>query len=217
MAKRDAPPIDEDPNPYWIMTGLVYPGILATFLFEFFKEFKELSWENFPTKGLLVLLLIIHYAFDYAYTVDDRTKKVYSWPPFFLDLIIVILMAFAIFQAKLSCLLWVSVGMFLTKCLALGWELTERKRFKNNSTWLGTISDGLPTLLYFFMVLYYSIFSGPVVGPLILVVLVDIVLYVVHPYKRWQDRLSEYERCIRQVSDTLRKTWARTIKLLGGT
>ena len=70
-----------DARPYWINMGLFYPAILGALIYEIGPSLYSLPWTWGPAR-ILVFVMLLHYALDYAYSADDRSKAEYCGASF---------------------------------------------------------------------------------------------------------------------------------------
>lgn len=106
-----------------VMNNLLYPAVLGTLIYTGFNEFSGLLlWGE---QALLALALFVLYVMDYAHSVGNGNKKIYSRGKFWADLVIVACL-FIAGNAILGENLFPSVHpawwLFGTKVAALWWE-----------------------------------------------------------------------------------------------
>lgn len=118
------------------MTGLLYPAFLGNLTYLAFET--ALAPEPFlaTASGVLIVVLVVHYVFDFDYTLTHKSIGAYGAGQFALDLAIVACLYLAIRTAiaqhvgvpfadwQLAPTLW----LFLTKVLATGWEAYDAGR-----------------------------------------------------------------------------------------
>ena len=199
----------EDPHPlFLIMTGLLYPGILATFIYEFLTPLKPLKWATAwdylaTPQSILTLILFVHYAFDYAYTATERSKSGYGRGPFILDCLILTFMALALVSAeeKPPELLGVCVYMLLTKVTAFVWEGLEQPK---GGRVIEILSDATPAILYLVALVLIPWETSMAYGytALIIIITIDALLYIFHDRVRKKlkgPKLESVMQCVRKL------------------
>lgn len=174
-----------DARPYWINMGLFYPAILGALIYEIGPSLYSLPWTWGPAR-ILVFVMLLHYALDYAYSADDRSKAEYSWCKFPFDFALVWLLYAAVRTANASILEPSSVVsvcwlLLLTKICAFAWELvSDRDQCAKK---LALASDIIPLLGYALLIFLYTNGAAVpegVIKLLIVVVIIDAVLYWIH-------------------------------------
>lgn len=167
--------------------GLFYPGILGALIYEVGPHLYSWPW-TWDAPRCLVFVMLLHYALDYAYTADDKSKQEYSWCKFPFDFILVWLLYAALRTAHASLLapsIVVQVCWLLlaTKVCAILWESLGSVHPDKFAKKLSLASDAIPLTGYLLLIaLYKSEAAVPegVVILLIAVVILDAVLYWIH-------------------------------------
>jgi hypothetical protein len=184
------PPVSDsaalDSRPYWIIMGLFYPGILGALIYEIGPQLYSWPW-TWGAPRILLFVMLLHYALDYAYTADDQSKSEYSWYKFPFDFVLVWLLYAALRAANAnlsdaSSVVYVCWLMLATKLCALLWESVAIHRAKR-ARYLALVSDAIPLLSYGALIIFYArgaVLPGGVVVLLIFLVLLDALLYWVH-------------------------------------
>lgn len=185
-------------NSRWhmVMSGLLYPAFLGNLTYAAFEDFLKPTAFFATASGILVAVLVVHYVFDFAYTVANKGGVDYGFGQFLFDLAIVVCLYFAIRVAlKLhdnetleSGLATPALWMFLTKAFAVAWEVYEAGCKKwNRIKKLAIRMDGGFGVAYF--LLYW--FGGADVSAawVAICVVLDTVGYIVHERfrKKWGD------------------------------
>ena len=186
-----------DSRPYWINLGLFYPGILGALIYEIGPHLYSWPWTWGPSR-LLLFVMLLHYALDYAYSADDESKKEYSWCKFPFDFVLVWLLYAALRTADDSLLnpsrvLQVCWLMLATKVCAILWESLGSIHPDKLARNLALASDALPLLGYGLLIFLYKREAAVPEGIVMLLigaVVVDAVLYWVHEpmYRALKDR-----------------------------
>lgn len=106
-----------------IITGLLYPGLLGSLLYEAAPKLAGLPHETI----VLVLAMLWHYVLDYIYTYDRDPAAPYDWLMFIADALIVVCLYSAIrfAYAHDTPLAW--LFMLGTKLAAFLWELADAR------------------------------------------------------------------------------------------
>lgn len=106
-----------------IITGLLYPALLGSLLYEAVPKLDGLPNETI----VLVLVMLWHYVLDYIYTYDRDPAAPYDWFMFIADALIVVCLYFAIRSAYAheTSLAW--LFMLGTKLAAFLWELADAR------------------------------------------------------------------------------------------
>jgi hypothetical protein len=178
-------PGKNDSRPYWINLGLFYPGILGALIYEAGPRLYSWPWDS---SRILIFVMLTHYALDYAYSVDEKNKREYSWCKFPFDFIIVWLLYAALKTATISPLdpsgvLQICWLLLATKVCALFWELLNNAHPDKCAKHLAMASDFVPLLGYGILISIFkngSLVPEGLVNLLIVVVIVDAALYWVH-------------------------------------
>lgn len=185
-------------NSRWhvVMSGLLYPAFLGNLTYAAFEDFLKPAAFFTTASGILVAVLVVHYVFDFAYTVANKGGTDYGVGQFLFDLAIVVCLYLAIRVAlKLhdseSLEPWhatPALWMFLTKALAVAWEVYEARAKKwNRIKKLAIGIDGGFGVAYF--LLYW--FGGADVSAawVAICVVLDAAGYIVHERfrKTWGD------------------------------
>ena len=120
-------------NSRWhmVMFGLLYPAFLGNLTYAAFEDFLKPGAFFATASGILVAVLVLHYVLDFAYTVASEGGGDYGVGQFLLDLAIVVCLYLAIRVAlkvhdKEVLESWhatPALWMFLTKALAVAWEV----------------------------------------------------------------------------------------------
>lgn len=111
-----------------IITGLLYPGLLGSLLYEAVPKVFGSGPGGLPSETIvLVLALLWHYVLDYIYTYDRTPDAPYDWLMFIADALIVVCLYFAIRYAYShdTALAW--LFMLGTKLAAFMWELADAR------------------------------------------------------------------------------------------
>jgi len=176
-----------DPRHYWIIMGLLYPGILGALIYELGPHLYSGPW-TWKLEQWLVLALMVHFALDYAYSVDDKSRREYSWCKFPFDLAIVWLLYAALKAAgegvtDPSRVMSVCLIMILTRTCAIVWEGTGSNRPDTLARVVAVASDAIPLVGYGVVLLKTRdgslLPTGSLVG-LLVVVALDSMLYWFH-------------------------------------
>lgn len=169
------------------MTGLLYPAFLGNLTYLAFETALARSPFLTTASGLLIVALVVHYVFDFDYTLTHRNIATYGADQFALDLLIVALLYLAIRSAvaQHTCEPFAdwqaapSLWLCLTKVVAVGWEAREAGRRK--WTRLNKVAVGMDASSGF-VYLAFFVFD-PAGGParwVAAVVVLDAAAYVVY-------------------------------------
>lgn len=177
-----------DPRHYWIIMGLMYPGILGALIYELAPHLLYTSPLKWQLCQWLVLALMVHFALDFAYSADDKSKQEYSWCKFPFDMAIVWLLYAALKAAGEGVtdpagVARVCEWMTLTRICAIAWEWLGSRHPDKLAKWIAIMSDAIPLLGYVlvrFFTLNENLLPTSVLPALILVVVIDSVLYWFH-------------------------------------
>lgn len=188
-----------------VVASLLYPAFLGNMLYLAIEKLDVRA--ALSASGLLVIFLLMHYVFDYVYTVINDEKNDYDLPAFICDLLIVIFLYLSLKTAVdayvLVNTLDTTVGpiaseilflpalwLALEKTAAFFWELRRQYKvtdqFKSRLTKIAVfalVTDSVMALS--FMTIYF--FSAYLsLWVLVVAVLIDVCLYVWHERKHGQ-------------------------------
>lgn len=188
-------------NSRWhtVMSGLLYPAFLGNLTYLAFEDFLKPAAFFATASGILVAVLVVHYVFDFAYTVANKGGTNYGVGQFLFDLAIVVCLYLAIRVAlkvhdnepleswHATPALW----MLLTKLFAVAWEVIEALPNKkwNRIKKLAVGMDGIFGVAYLLPFLYWLCSANAVVAWVSVIVILDAAGYIVHERfrKEWGD------------------------------
>ena len=110
-----------------LICGLIYPAILGAIIYNIFQGYEQAS----NIQMLFVIALALLFSFDFLFTADDDSKRIYNPIRLLLDFSLTLLTFKAIdlviqpdFPASLKT---VGLCLFMFKFVSLLWELAGTK------------------------------------------------------------------------------------------
>lgn len=167
--------------------GLIYPAILGALIVETGPLLYSWPW-TWDASQFLVFVMLVYYVLDYAYSVDNKSRRSYSWCKFPFDFISVWLIYAALKTAieppldpsDVAQICWFMLAM---KGCALGWEILGSVHPDNVARTVALVSDFFPMLFYVILICLYingNLVPAGLVKLLIVIVILDAILYWIH-------------------------------------
>lgn len=181
------------PGSRWqvVLANLIYPAFLGNLIYLAFEDVFRDHRFLFEPAGLLVTVLIVHYVFDFAYTVIEISARRNGAFEFVAGMGIVFALYMSVRTALLlhdkdadvasivgAVTLWVWIMKTLAVCIEIadGYRSGRTDRLKNVE-----IATDLAFFLFYAALILFAIRN---VSLLAFVVLLDAAAYVVHSHLR---------------------------------